>query len=48
MTLILSRLSFGDTRVALAFILLVVIPFNFRKGTINGAAARIVDAGVNA
>lgn len=48
MTIILGPLFFGDVRVALGFILPVVVPFNLLKGTLNGVAALIVDAGVNA
>jgi len=48
LTIILGPLFFGDVRMALAMILPVVVPFNLLKGTINGVAALIVDAGVSA
>lgn len=48
LTIILGPLFFGDVRMALAMILPVIIPFNLLKGTINGVAALIVDAGVSA
>jgi len=48
LTVILGPLFFGDVHAALAMILPVVVPFNLLKGTINGVAALIVDAGVSA
>jgi len=46
LTVVLGPLFFGDMRTALAMVLPVVVPFNLLKGTINGAAALIVDSAV--
>ncbi|MBP2017446.1 riboflavin transporter FmnP [Symbiobacterium terraclitae] len=48
LTFVLGPLFFGDLQSALAVILPVVVPFNVLKGTINGAAALLVDSAVGA